>query len=59
MQLSQKALLDLRTALNNSYGESFDIELSDDDVNDLGNLFLTALAESLKLEIAHPEIIAK
>ncbi len=58
MQLSQKAIKDLREALNKSYGEDFDKELSDEQVNKLGCLLLTVLAEGLKLEIAHPELFA-
>lgn len=56
MQLSQKAIKDLRTALNKSYGKDFDSKLNDEQVNKLGNLFLTVMAESLKLEIANPEL---
>lgn len=56
MQLSQKAIKDLRTALNKSYGDDFDSKLNDEQVNKLGNLFLTVMAESLKLEIANPEL---
>jgi hypothetical protein len=48
--LSSKALLDLRIALKSSYGDAFDIDLTDEQINRLGNLFLVILAESLILK---------
>lgn len=51
MTLSSNAIKDLRVALRISYGEDFDIELSDEQVNSIGLLVLTGLAESLKAEM--------
>lgn len=56
MRLSDKALKDLRIALRKSYGDDFDLELSDEQINNLGVLALTGLVESLKMEIANPEL---
>ena len=56
MKLSPKAIQDLRIALRKSYGEDFDIDLVDDQINHIGVLVLTGLVESLKLEIATPEL---
>lgn len=49
--LSKNALKDLRSALCSSYGNDLDNELSDEQVNKLGELFLTILVESLQLEV--------
>ena len=51
MTLSSNAIQDLRLALRKSYGEDFDIELSDEQVNNIGLLVLTGLVESLKAEM--------
>ncbi|MDD5318416.1 MAG: hypothetical protein PHF79_01145 [Candidatus Pacebacteria bacterium] len=59
MYLSSNAIKDLRIALSKSYGEGFQLGLSDDEVNKIGLLLLIALAESLKLEIINPELIIK
>lgn len=56
--LSKNALRDLRKALKVSYGQDFDTDLFDDQLNKLGVLFLTILAESVKLDIARPELTA-
>ena len=48
----------MRKALKVSYGQDFDTDLFDDQLNKLGVLFLTILAESVKLDIARPELTA-
>ncbi len=57
--LSTKAKKDLRVALNKSYGENFEAGLHDEDINNIGCLLLTIIAESVKLEIANPELFVK
>jgi len=59
MKLSDKAIKDLRTSLRKSYGSTFDFALSDEQVNNVGVLVLTGLVESLKMEIANPELFKK
>lgn len=54
--LSQKAKSDLRIILRKSYGEDFEVALSDEEVGEIGDLLLTVLAEGLKLKIANPEL---
>lgn len=54
MKLSTNAVKDLRTALRKSYGEDFDIELSDEQVNHIGVIILTGLVEALRMEIVNP-----
>lgn len=49
MNLSDKAIQDLRVALGISYGEDFVAALSDEEVNRIGMLLLTCLMEGLKL----------
>lgn len=49
MNLSDKAVRDLKTALRISYGEDFVAALSDEEVNKIGMLLLTCLMEGLKL----------
>lgn len=51
MTLSLKAIRDLRIALRKSYGESFDLLLSDEQIDNIGLLLLTGLVEGLKLKI--------
>ena len=51
MQLSAKALAELREALRKTHGEDFERNLSDDDVNHLGLLFLEIVVQSLKLRV--------
>lgn len=51
MELSEKALKDLRIALQKTYGEDFDASLSKEEVNQIGDLILTILAESLKMKV--------
>jgi hypothetical protein len=56
VQLSSQALQDLRMAFRASYGENFDQDLTDEQVNKLGNLFLTILAEGLMLEVINSKL---
>ena len=51
MTLSDKAIQDLRQALKESYGATFDDAFSDNDLNELGELFLNTLAENLKMKV--------
>ena len=51
MQLSNKAIKDLRVALDSSYGEGFSNQLNDEEINHLGVFFLTCLVEGFKLEM--------
>jgi hypothetical protein len=51
MQLSEKAISELRTSLRKSYGNDFDAELTDEQVNNIGVLALTCLKEGLKQEM--------
>lgn len=51
MELSAKAILDLRQALRKSYGDNFDAELNDQEISEIGELLLVALAEGLKLKV--------
>ena len=48
MELSSKAIQDLRMELKRIYGTDF--ELSNDDLNEIGLFLLTSLAEGLKLK---------
>jgi hypothetical protein len=51
MLLSEKAISDLRISLRKSYGDDFDAELTDEEVNRIGVLALTCLKEGLKQEM--------
>ena len=51
MTLSDKAIIDLRNTLKASYGTNIDVELSDEEINLIGELLLTALSEGLKLKV--------
>ncbi len=53
MTLSSNAIKDLRTALRKSYGEDFDIALSDEEIGNIGLFILTGLVESLKIEMTN------
>lgn len=50
MELSQKALKDLRKALIKSIGPEATKKMSVKDLNEVGNLFLTILSENLKMK---------
>ncbi|MCX6753003.1 MAG: hypothetical protein NTW62_01490 [Candidatus Nomurabacteria bacterium] len=47
MELSEKAIQDLRIELKNIYGTDF--ELKNNDLNEIGLFLLTFLAEGIKL----------
>ena len=49
MKLSEKAIQEFRTTLQNKYNSDFD--LTDEELNNIGLLLLTVLAERLKLEM--------
>ena len=51
LALSKKASEKLRLVLKDFCGEDFERELSDEDVNKLGDLFLTIMAETLVLQV--------
>ncbi|GEM_PF-5159244 len=51
MQLSKKAVEDLRVVLIQSYGKDFEVFLSNEEVEEIGSLLLTILAESLKMKV--------
>ena len=51
MKLSEQAIKELRTALINSYGKELNDSLNDEEVNEIGDLLLTILAESLKIKM--------
>lgn len=57
--LSDKALADLRKALQKSYGENFADSFTDTELNRIGVSLLTGLVESLKMDIADSEMLAK
>ncbi len=57
--LSEKALVDLRKALQKSYGESLANSFTDDELNLIGVSLLTGLVESLKMDIADSEMLAQ
>ena len=49
MEISDKAIFELKEALNKSYGEGFSDKFTDTELQELGMLFLTILAEGLKI----------
>jgi hypothetical protein len=49
-KLSIKSIQDLRSALNKSFGESFCNELSEDNLQEIGNALLVVTAEHLKIK---------
>ncbi|MEI6850037.1 MAG: hypothetical protein WCK29_03285 [archaeon] len=51
MQLSKKAIEDLRVALINDVGLKDTEEFSDEDLDEVGMFLLTSLAEVLKLRM--------
>ncbi len=50
-QLSKEAIEDLKLTLRNKYGPDFCSTLTDEEFEELGMLFLTILAEGLKLKV--------
>jgi hypothetical protein len=57
--LSNKAIVELRTALRKSYGADFDVSMTDEEVNHIGVFVMTGLVESLKMELVNPELFTK
>ncbi len=55
MKISNKALKELRLVLEKSYGKELNDSLSDEEVNEIGELLLTILAESLKMKMHEKE----
>lgn len=51
LNLSNEALKDLRRVISKSYGSDLEVSLSDKEVNEIGDLLLNILAESLKIKI--------
>lgn len=53
------AIEDLKKTLKNDYGESFALSLNDEEIEEIGNLLLTTLSESLKMKmnVAVPEVL--
>lgn len=51
-KLSEKAIKDLRIALESSYGSELQNSLSDEDLNEIGIFLLTTLAEGLKMKMS-------
>ncbi len=51
MQLSKESLADLRSRLIKNYGQELSDKLNDEELNEIGNLLLTVLSESLKLKV--------
>lgn len=54
MKLSDNAIQELKDILVQKYGSAFG--LSDEQLNEIGELLLTALAEGLKLIVTRPEL---
>ena len=50
MNLTTQAIKDLRNAIRKIYGLDFEMSLSDEEVNEIGDLLLNILAESLKIK---------
>jgi hypothetical protein len=49
MQLSVLAIKELRDAIQKTYGLDFEKSLTNEEVNEIGDLLLNILAESLKI----------
>lgn len=43
MNLSKQAVRDLRKAISNSYGKDLDESLSDEEINEIGDLLLNII----------------
>lgn len=52
MKLSQKAIDDLRETLSGDLGADYAKKFTDEDLEHIGTLLLTILAESLKMKCA-------
>jgi hypothetical protein len=51
MQLSKQAFEDLRKALDQAYEQDFNEKFSDSEVQEIGEVLLTILAEGLKTKV--------
>ena len=51
MELSKKAISDLRLELDKSYGNKFSDQFTDEELDEIGMLCLTLLAEGLKMKV--------
>ncbi len=49
MKLSKQAIQDLRFVIRKKYGNRFDDDMSDEEINQFGLLILTIVSESLKI----------
>lgn len=56
MQLTEKAKNELREILTKEIGKDMAQSLSNEDLNKIGLLFLSILAEGLKLKVTVPEL---
>lgn len=59
MELSNKALEELKKILIKDIGADIANGFSDEELNNLGLLFLNILAENLKMRVANPELFAQ
>lgn len=50
MNLSAKSIQDLKSALNKTFGETFCDDLSNEELQEIGNTLLVITAEHLKLK---------
>lgn len=50
VQLSDKSIKCLRSLLRKSYGADFEVTLSDEDLQEIGNAMLIVTAEHLKVK---------
>lgn len=50
VKLTAKSISDLRIVIARSYGSDFEQSFSDDDLQEIGVAFLTAMSEHLKLK---------
>ena len=56
MELSIQAITDLRNTLDQDFGADFSLQLSDSEVNEIGLLLLTIVAEGLKMRVSNAKI---
>ena len=57
MELSLQAIIDLRKTLDQTFETGFSLKLSDSEVNEIGLLLLTVLAEGLKQKVKTSQTI--
>ena len=58
-KLSQKALENLRDVLRKDIGPEKAMSMDEEELNDIGNLLLALLCESLKIKVVNPELSIK